>query len=153
MKIFLDVDGVLLGIDRERPQRLLLADHALDFLAFVLARAEVWWLTPHCRGDSRTVVDHIVRHSKASDRERVMKLAPQVRATDYRGLRTEALPVDGRFVWLDDAPEQGELAMLRGRGWLDRWLFVDTREEPEDLLRAQQALTKRLGGKAQSHGG
>ena len=121
MKIFLDVDGVLLGIDRERPQRLLLADHALDFLAFVLARAEVWWLTPHCRGDSRTVVDHIVRHSKASDRERVMKLAPQVRATDYRGLRTEALPADGRFVWLDDAPEQGELAMLRGRGWLDRW--------------------------------
>ena len=153
MKIFLDVDGVLLGIDRERPQRLLLADHALDFLAFVLARAEAYWLTPHCRGDSRAVVDHIVRHSKASDRERVMKLAPQVRATDYRGLRTEALPADGRFVWLDDAPEQGELAMLRGRGWLDRWLFVDTREEPEDLLRAQQALTKRLGGKAQSHGG
>lgn len=153
MKIFLDVDGVLLGIDRERPQRLLLADHALDFLAFVLARAEVWWLTPHCRGDGRTVVDHIVRHSKASDRERVLKLAPQVRATDYRALRTEALPADGRFVWLDDAPEQGELAMLRSRGWLDRWLFVDTREEPEDLLRAQQALTKRLGGRAQSQGG
>ncbi|MCU0862326.1 MAG: hypothetical protein MUC36_00920 [Planctomycetes bacterium] len=153
MKVFLDVDGVLLGTDRERPQRLLLADHALDFLAFALARAEVYWLTPHCRGDARAVVDHIVRHSKASDRERVMKLAPQVRATDYRGLRTEALPADGRFVWLDDAPEQGELAMLRGRGWLDRWLFVDTREEPEDLLRARQVLAQRLGGKAQSHGG
>ena len=153
MKIFLDVDGVLLGTDRERPQRLLLADHALDFLAFVLARAEVYWLTPHCHGDSRPVVDHIVRHSKASDRERVMKLAPQVRATDYRGLRTEALPADGRFVWLDDAPEQGELAMLRGRGWLDRWLFVDTREEPEDLLRAQRVLQQRLGGKAQGQGG
>jgi tetratricopeptide (TPR) repeat protein len=80
------------------------------------------------------------------------ELPPQVRATDYRGLRTETLPADGRFVWLDDAPEQGELAMLRGRGWLDRWLFVDTREEPDDLLRAQRVLSQRLGGKAQGHG-
>lgn len=153
MKVFLDVDGVLLGTDRDQPHRLRLADHALEFLAFVLARAEVYWLTPHCRGSTRAVIDHLVRHSKASERERVLTLAPQVRATDYRGLRTEALPACGRFVWLDDAPEQGELAMLRGRGWLDRWLFVDTREEPEDLLRAQRVLQQRLGGKAQSQSG
>ena len=56
------------------------------------------------------------------------------------------------FVWLDDAPEPGELAMLRARGWLDRWLFVDTREEPDDLLRARQVLAKRLGAKAASNG-
>ena len=145
MKVFLDVDGVLLGCDPARPQRLLLAPHALDLLSFVLARAEVHWLAPQCRGDARTVVDHLVRHSHASERERLLTLAARVRATDHRGLRTEALPADGRFVWLDDGPEQGELAVLRARGWLDRWLYVDTREEPDDLLRAQRVLATRLG--------
>lgn len=144
MKVFLDIDGVLLGIDRDRPQRLLLADHALDFLAFLLESAEVYWLAPQCRGDARTAVDHLVRHTRASERERLLTLAGKVLPTNYRGLRTEALPADGRWLWLDDAPEPGELAMLRGRGWLDRWLFVDTREEPEDLLRAQRLLTTRL---------
>ncbi len=150
MKVFLDVDGVLLGSDPDKPHRLLLADHALDFLAFVLAHAEVHWLAPQGRGDARAVVDHLVRHAKASDRERLMTLAARVGPSDWRGLRTEALPADGRFVWLDDAPEQGELAMLRGRGWLDRWLFVDTREEPEDLRRAQRELSRRFARAAES---
>jgi hypothetical protein len=152
VKVFLDVDGVLLGTDRDKPHRLLLADHALDLLTFVLARADVFWLSPQSRGDARAVVDHLVNHTKASDRELLMTLAARVRAADYRALRTEALPADGQFVWLDDAPEPGELAMLRARGWLDRWLFVDTREEPDDLLRAQQVLAKRLGAKAASGG-
>jgi len=144
VQVFLDVDGVLLGLDRERPSRLALADHAIDFLAFLLARAKVSWLSPHCRGDARPLVEHLVRHSKAADRERLLTLVGKVQATDWRTLRTDALPLDGRFVWLDDAPEQGELAMLRGRGWLDRWLFVDTREEPDDLVRAQRVLATRL---------
>lgn len=152
MRVFLDVDGVLLGTDRDKPHRLLLADHALDLLAFVLARAEVFWLTPQSRGDARAVVDHLVNHTKASDRERLLTLAARVRGAEWRALRTEALPADGRFVWLDDAPEQGEIAMLRARGWLDRWLFVDTREEPDDLRRAQQVLATRLGAKLANGG-
>lgn len=151
MKVFLDVDGVLLGTDRDKPHRLALADFALDFLAFLLPRAEVFWLTPHCRGSTAAVVAHLVHHSKASDRERLLTLAGAVRATDWRLLRTEALPADGRFLWLDDAPEQGELAMLRGRGWLDRWLYVDTREEPDDLRRAQRVLATKLGAEGRGH--
>ncbi|MBL8755157.1 MAG: hypothetical protein JNK15_17770 [Planctomycetes bacterium] len=148
MKVFLDSDGVLLGCDRERPSRLALADHALDLLAFVLARAEVFWLGPQGRGDARAMVEHLVRHARASDRERLLSLASKVRAADWRGLRTDALPADGNFVWLDDGPEPGELAVLKGRGWLDRWVWIDTRESPDDLVRAQQVLGKRLGGVA-----
>ena len=145
MKVFLDVDGVLLGCDRDRPSRLALADHALELLAFVLPRADVFGLAPQGRGDARAVLDHLVQHTRASDRERLLALAAKVRAAEWRALRTVALPADGAFVWLDDAPEPGELAMLKGRGWLDRWLWVDTRESPDDLRRAQQVLAKRLG--------
>jgi hypothetical protein len=148
VNVFLDVDGVLLGCDRERPSRLALADHALDLLAFALARAEVYWLCPQGRGDARPVVDHLVQHTRASDRERLLALAATVRVANWRGLRTEALPADGNFVWLDDGPEPGELAILKGRGWLDRWVWVDTRESPDDLLRARQVLGKRLGVEA-----
>ncbi|MCK5940965.1 MAG: hypothetical protein KAI24_03255 [Planctomycetes bacterium] len=145
MKVFLDIDGVLLGTDRERPTRMALADHAVEFLQFVTANFDVAWLAPQCRGDADAAVQHLVRHSRMSERERVMSAAAKVRATDYRALRTEALPRDGAFVWFDDGPAERELAFLRQRGWLDRWQWVDTREEPEDLLRAQAWLQRRLG--------
>lgn len=144
VKVFLDIDGVLLGADRDKPHRAALADHALTLLAFALERADVHWLTPLGRGDARAAVDHLVRHAKLSDRERLMGLAARVRPVAFAACRTEALPADGRFVWLDDGPSASELQVLRQRGWLDRWLWVDTREEPEDLLRARDWLAKRL---------
>lgn len=146
VKLFLDIDGVLLGTDRTRPSRLALADHACDFLEFALRHCDVSWLTPHCRGDAAAAVQHLVRHAPASERERLLTLAARVAPTDYRELRTEALPAGGEaFVWIDDAPSEAELAALRARRQFDRWLWIDTREEPEDLLRAQRWLAQKLG--------
>ena len=149
VKVFLDIDGVLLGVDRQRPSRAALADHACDFLAFALRHCEVHWLTPHCRGDAKPAIDHLVRHTPMSERERVMSLAARIGVTDFEELRTEALPDDGDpFVWIDDAPTTAEMARLRERGLLDRWLWIDTREEPEDLLRARRWLADRVGASA-----
>ncbi len=117
----------------------------MALLSFALERAEVHWLSPLGRGDGRAAFDHLVRHTKPSDRERLMDLAARVRGADFARCRSEALPADGKFVWLDDAPSPAELQALRQRGWLDRWLWVDTREEPEDLLRAREWLAARLG--------
>lgn len=150
MKVFVDIDGVLLGPDRDKPHRFALADHALELLAFVVAKAELVFLSPHANGDVQPAIDQLVRHAKASDRERVLDLAAKAKPCRYRALRTEALPADGDFVWIDDEPTPEELEVLRARGWLDRWLWVDTREEPSDLLRAKQWLMKRLAPSAPS---
>ena len=144
MKLFLDIDGVLLGIDHEKSHRAALADHALVFLEFALAHFEVYWLTTHCRGDAQPAIDHIIRHTKLSDRERLLDLVSQIRVSDYETFKTDGLPTDEPFVWLDDAPTQSELQFLRERDWLDRWLWVDTREDPEDLIRARTWLEARL---------
>lgn len=144
MKVFVDVDGVLLGPDRDKPHRFALADHALELLAFVVAKAELVFLSPHANGAVQPAIDQLVRHAKASDRERVLDLAKAAKPCRYRTLRTEALPADGDFVWLDDDPTPEELEVLRSRGWMDRWLWVDTKEEPGDLLRAKQWLERRL---------
>ena len=140
MKVFLDIDGVLLGKDRDMFTRATLADHAVSFLEFAVSRFEVYWLTPQCRGNAELAVAHLVRHAKLSDRERLMSAASRVRATNYDDDRTEALPQDGDFVWFDDEPSEGELDCLKRCGWLDRWQWIDTREEPEDLLRARKWL-------------
>ena len=150
LKVFLDTDGVLLGVDRDKSHRACLADHAISFLEFAVSRFEVYWLAPQCRGDAAAVVSHLVRHAKLSDRERLMSVAAKVRATNYDDDRTEALPQDGNFVWFDDEPGEGEMAVLKRCGWLDRWQWIDTREEPEDLLRARKWLEVQLAGKARS---
>ena len=147
VKVFLDIDGVLLGTDRERPSRLMLADHAVPFLQFVVARFECWWLAPQANGDAQAAVDHLVRHAKMSDREQVLRAAAKVRAASWSALRCEALPADGAFVWFDDGPSQQEMAWLKQRKWLDRWQWIDTREEPEDLLRAKSWLEKRAAAR------
>jgi hypothetical protein len=144
LKVFLDIDGVLLGADRDKSHRACLADHALSFLEFVVSRFDVYWLAPQCRGDAAAAVAHLVRHAKLSDRERLMTLASRVKATNFEDDRTEALPEDGDFVWFDDEPSEGEMAVLKRCGWLDRWQWIDTREEPEDLLRARKWLEAKL---------
>jgi len=147
LKVFLDIDGVLLGADRDMSHRVGLADHALSFLEFAVSRFEVFWLAAQCRGDAGPAVAHLVRHAKLSDRERLMSLAARVRATNFDDDRTEALPEDGDFVWFDDQPSEGEMAVLKRCGWLDRWQWIDTREEPEDLLRARKWLEAKVARK------
>jgi hypothetical protein len=143
--VLLDIDGVLLGTDPTRPSRLALAPHAAAFLTFAVRHFEVRWLAPQGNGDAAAALQHLVRHTKMSEREAVLAAAAKVRPSRFAALRTEALPADGRFAWFDDGPSPDELAALRQRGWLDRWQWVDTREEPEDLLRAQKWLAARVG--------
>ncbi len=147
MKLFLDIDGVLLGVDPNRSSRAALAAHACEFLEFALRHCSVYWLTTHCRGRSAPALQHLVTHTPQSERERVLGLAAKIKATRFETFKTEALPQehdDEPFVWLDDSPTGAELDWLRARGWLDRWLWVDTREEPDDLLRARAWLEERL---------
>jgi len=145
MKVFLDIDGVLLGTDRGRESRAALADHACDFLEFALRHCSVYWLSELSRGGAAPALQHVVRHTPMSERERVMSLGGKVRAATFERCRTEALPQQGEpFVWLDDGPSAAEMDWLRGHDCLDRWLWVDTREEPDDLLRAKRWLQQRL---------
>jgi len=153
VKLFLDIDGVLLGGDPQRPSRAALAEHACEFLELATKRCSVYWLTTHCRGRAAPALQHLVRHTPQSERERVLELAGKIKPTCFETFKTEALPQDPDgepFVWLDDGPTGVELDWLRARGWLERWLWVDTREEPEDLLRAKRWLEERLDRAAEA---
>jgi hypothetical protein len=138
VKVFLDVDGVLLEGDR-------LAQHAVAFLQFVTKNFSCYWLTTHVRThQTAAVFQHILRATPSQQHEELLGLMREVRPAPWQKWKTDALPRGGDFVWLDDSPAQTELELLRERGWLSRWLYVDVNDEPGDLLRARQWLEDRL---------
>jgi len=141
MNLYLDIDGVLLGKEDPNSPEIRLAHHAEEFLAFALAHFDCFWLTTHCQGRSETVLQYLTPYGS----ETFLALAGKVKPTQFRVMKTEALT--GDFLWLDDAPMQCELDWLFGQGWLDRWIRVDTRKRPEEILRAQRELEKWLRGK------
>ena len=132
-RIYLDVDGVLLG---EADGRVVLARHAAEFIDFLVARFDVYWLTTHCCGDARTVLDYLGRYASADFVGRLSSIKP----TRFDVMKIEAL--GGDFYWLDDSPLQIELAELQRRGIFDRWIDVNTRRRPDDLLFAMSELSQ-----------
>ena len=134
-RVYLDVDGVLLG---QSEGRVVLARHASEFLHFLLTRYEVFWLTTHCCGESQPVLDYLRPY--ASD-EFIARLSA-VRPTRFDVLKTEALEYAADFYWLDDSPLHVELEDLRRRGQSDRWIEVNTRARPDDLLFAMSELSR-----------
>jgi hypothetical protein len=134
MNLYLDIDGVLLGKADIRSPEIRLALGAEDFLIFALARFDCFWLSTHCQGRTEGVLKYLAPYGPTE----FMALAAKVKPTSFQAMKTEAL--EGDFLWLDDAPMQRELDWLSARGWLDRWIHVDTRHFPKDLRRVQGEL-------------
>ncbi len=53
MRLYLDIDGVILGKGGKLPE------HLEEFLTWVTANFEVYWLTTHCKGDARTALRYL----------------------------------------------------------------------------------------------
>lgn len=138
-RLYLDVDGVLLGKEDPSAAAVTLARHAREFLEFALSAFDCYWLTTHCRGDAGTVLEYLRPYASPE----VLQLLAQVRPTTFRNLKTEALA--GDFLWLDDSPLATEIDRLREAGHGGRWIEVDTRRRPDDLLRAMDEMRRHEG--------
>jgi hypothetical protein len=131
------VDGVLLGKrDRSSPD-VVLARHAGEFLKLALDGFDCYWLTTHCQGSTAAVLRYLDPYADPAIRSLLRAIKP----TSFRTLKTEALR--GDFTWLDDAPLAAERAWLREHGWEKRWIDVNTRKRPGDLLRVMELLSAR----------
>jgi hypothetical protein len=140
VNLYLDIDGVLLGKTDPASPKIVLANHAQQFLDFALANFDCFWLTTHCKGDARPVLAYL-RPYVPDD---LMLLLAKIKPTTFDVLKTDALV--GDFFWLDDSPLAIEITWLRERGLLDRWVQVDTRKRPNDLLAAMERLHNERGG-------
>lgn len=132
IRVYLDVDGVLLGQDASK---VILARHAARLVDFLLDHFDVYWLTTHCSGDAQPVLQYLSRFAPADFIARLRNIKP----TQFGALKTNALA--GDFYWIDDNPLQAEVTELQRRKMFDRWIEVNTRLRPDDLLFAIEELS------------
>jgi hypothetical protein len=141
VRLYLDIDGVILGKDSAASPEIRLAHHADTLLRLAVAEFEPWWLTTHSDG----TIDPILRHLAPYCSTATLDLARRIRPAVFRTLKTEALVDAGaRFLWLDDAPLAVERAWLAERNLLGNWIPVDTRRNPDDLARVIPILERAL---------
>jgi phosphoribosyl 1,2-cyclic phosphodiesterase len=133
IKLYLDIDGVLLTAKHTRA-----ADGVDEFVNFVTTHFECYWLTTHCKGDSRTVLKYLAQFMQP---ETMDKLKDAVRPTTWDALKTEAIDFKSDFYWLDDNPLQVEQKALEGKGVGDRLILVNL-NRPEELILIESELTK-----------
>lgn len=138
-KLYIDVDGVLLGKAQPADKEIILARHAREFLEYCAQHYQCYWLTTHCKdGDTAHVVNMLERYAA----EPVMRLVLAINSTSWKTLKTEVIDFQSDFYWIDDQPLRVEVDELRKNNVLGRWIRVDTRRNPDDLERAISVLQK-----------
>jgi hypothetical protein len=135
IKLYLDIDGVLLTAKHTRA-----ADGVEEFVAFVTTHFECYWLTTHCKGDSKPALRYLAQFMQP---ETIEKLKDAVRPTNWDALKTEAIDFESDFYWLDDNPFQSELARLQAEAVSNRLVLVDLNHVNE-LLTVQAKLKELL---------
>ena len=103
MKLYLDIDGVLLDYGTDTH-----AKHVGEFIDYITSEYDCYWLTTHCKGDSQTAIDYL---SSYLPPDMISKLS-SVRATTWDDMKTEAIDFDHDFIWLDDYPFNAEIGVL-----------------------------------------
>lgn len=137
-RLYLDIDGVLLT-----KRHTSAPPGILPLVVFAVTNFDCYWLSTHCKGDSRTALAYLARFYEPQD----LSLFAVVKPTNWETLKTEGIDFQSNFFWLDDAPFQAEQAVLKQHGLLDRLVVVDLEKQRaiEYILQKLQALL-RSGG-------
>ena len=122
MTIYLDIDGVLLTTkDTKAVIGVTL------FIDFLVNHFDCFWLTTHCKGDSKYALEYLKHFFDNS----TIELLKRTRATNWDSLKTEAIDFNSDFYWLEDNPFKSEIKVLEKFGMKDRLLIVDLNRENE----------------------
>ena len=121
MKIFLDIDGVLLTRDHKIPA------YGEEFISYLISHHECFWLTTHCRGGENAAIKYLSQFYSGT----TLAILEQVIQTDWMDLKTEAIDFNSEFIWLDDYPFESEKRVLNKYNRIDALIVVDLKRESE----------------------
>jgi len=121
MKIYIDIDGVILTRDHRIP------DYAEDLIYYLVANHNCYWLTTHCRGGENRAVNYLAQFYKGEILEKLMLILP----TDWLDLKTEAIDFESEFVWLDDYVFVSEKEVLQTLKKSESLIEVDLNRNDE----------------------
>ncbi len=118
-KMYIDVDGVLLGKNDGEVQ---LSYKAEEFIQFALSNYDCYWLTTHCKGD----VGSVLRYLRPYVDDETFRGLGRVKPTTFQVFKTEAINSDEEFIWIEDELLQGEIQWLEDNDKLASWYPVNT---------------------------
>ena len=122
MKIYLDIDGVLLTT--KNTKAIFNAELFIDFL---VNSFDCYWLTTHCKGDTKPTIRYLEQFFDSE----IVELLKRIKATNWNTLKTEAIDFNSDFYWLEDNPFKSEIKVLEEYGLEDRLLTVDLNRNDE----------------------
>ena len=131
MKVYLDIDGVLLTKSNTN-----VAEGAIDLLNYILQNCDCYWLTTHCRNnDTSYVIGYLSKFFTDKEIEIIKSVKPVVWDT----LKTEGIDFDSDFYWLDDYPLEAEKKVLERHGCSKNLIQVNLDNKGE-LFRVMKVL-------------
>ena len=134
MKIYLDIDGVLLTKEKTLPE------YGEEFLSYLPQNHDCYWLSTHCHGGGNNALEYLSQYYPDS----ILKKLGGIEQTDWMTLKTEAIDFDSDFVWLDDCPFESEKNVLKEHNKINALVIVDLNREGE--LRLIQEKIELISG-------
>jgi hypothetical protein len=106
MKVYLDIDGVLLDTKEYKQMPYL-----KEFLTtvFKISNGEVYWLSTHTKhGDNDIALYHL---EEELDKD-IFEMIKGIKNTKWYSLKTEGIDLNSDFLWFDDVIFQAEYKVL-----------------------------------------
>jgi hypothetical protein len=125
MKIYLDIDGVILT--KEGKQMPFLKEFLL--YVFNLAGEEVYWLSTHCK-DGNT--ERVIQHLEGKVEDDVLEVLKIVKGTKWEDLKTEGIDLNSEFLWFDDNIFESEYRVLEKLN--KDYCLIKVEENLEELM-------------------
>ena len=126
MKIYLDIDGVLLDTKEYKQMPYL-----KEFLTtvFEISKGKVYWLSTHTKhGESDVALYHL---EEALDKD-IFEMIKGVKNTKWDTLKTEGIDINSDFLWFDDVIFQAEYNFLESIG--KEHCLIKVKDNLEELV-------------------
>lgn len=122
MKLYLDIDGVLLTTKNTQP-----AEYASEFINYIVKHFDCYWLTTHCKGERANVLKYLSKYFSSATIDIIRCIKP----TNWNTLKTEAIDMSEQFLWLDDRPFLAEIEILKRHNCEKNCLIVNLNNKEE----------------------
>ena len=119
MKLYLDIDGVLLNKDGTPAKDLK------QFIKHMVDNNTCYWLTTHCRfGDNKYVLDYLRNRVDVETFSYIEK----IKVNTWDVLKTEGIDFSSDFLWFDDNLFESEKKVLIENGVEEKMVMVNLNE-------------------------
>lgn len=124
MNIYLDIHGVLIDYAGNP------ASHTDEFVEYLVRSHSVYWLTSYFRSNRDNPLPYLKKYHFT---QKTLANFEKIKITEWRTQKIEGIDLRKPFLWFDDNPSTGDLAVLKSHGLTDSLILIDLDKNPNQL--------------------